>query len=79
LNFTEKSFVYSVVFFAKSCIFVTKKYLDKAININVMKTTKSVNAASAYREPERLSKAGQWRRDNPGGIFVVVDRRAVNK
>ncbi|MCL2597127.1 MAG: hypothetical protein FWD66_05610 [Paludibacter sp.] len=30
-------------------------------------------------EPKRLSKAGQWRRDNPGGIIVVLDRRAVNK
>jgi len=30
-------------------------------------------------EPKRLSKAGQWRRDNPGGIFIVKDRRAVNR
>ena len=29
-------------------------------------------------EPKRLSKAGQWRRDNPGGIFEYVDWRAVN-
>ena len=30
-------------------------------------------------EPKRLSKAGQWRRDNPSGIFKVIDWRAVNK
>jgi hypothetical protein len=32
-----------------------------------------------YQEPKRLSKAGQWLRDNPGGIFIVKDWRAVNK
>ena len=32
-----------------------------------------------YNEPKRLSKLGQWRRDNPGGIGIIVDRRAVNK
>ena len=32
-----------------------------------------------YKEPQRLSKLGQWRRDNPGGILTVIDRRAVNK
>ena len=32
-----------------------------------------------YQEPKRLSKAGQWLRDNPGGIGVIIDRRAVNK
>ena len=32
-----------------------------------------------YQEPKRLSKAGQWRRDNPGGMLKVLDWRAVNK
>ena len=32
-----------------------------------------------YQEPKRLSKAGIWRRENPGGIGVIIDRRAVNK
>ena len=32
-----------------------------------------------YQEPKRLSKVGQWMRDNPGGIIIVKDRRAVNK
>ena len=31
------------------------------------------------QEPKRLSKAGQWRRENPGGIFTIIDRRAVNR
>ena len=30
-------------------------------------------------EIKRLSKYGIWRRNNPGGILVVNDRRAVNK
>jgi len=29
--------------------------------------------------PKPLSKAGQWLRDNPGGIFIVNDWKAVNK
>jgi hypothetical protein len=32
-----------------------------------------------YQEPKRLSKIGQWMRDNPGGIIIVKDRRAVNR
>ena len=30
-------------------------------------------------EVKRLSKAGIWRRQNPGGWLRVVDWRAVNK
>jgi hypothetical protein len=30
-------------------------------------------------QPKRLSKAGQWMRDNPNGIGTVIDWRAVNK
>jgi len=41
------------------------------------KTHKTAN--TEYQEPKRLSKAGQWMRDNPGGIGVIIDRRAVNK
>ena len=29
--------------------------------------------------PENLSKAGRWMQGNPKGIFVIVNRRAVNK
>jgi hypothetical protein len=35
--------------------------------------------ASRSKQPHKLSKIGQWRRDNPGGIIKVLDRRAVNK
>jgi len=31
------------------------------------------------QKPKQLSKAGQWLRDNPGGIFIVNDWKAVNK
>jgi len=34
---------------------------------------------TTYQEPKRLSKIGQWMRDNPGGMITVIDRRAVNK
>jgi hypothetical protein len=39
----------------------------------------SGSAAQKPEQPRRLSKIGQWRRDNPGGIIRVLDRRAVNK
>ena len=44
-----------------------------------MKTFDTETAHSQYQEPERLSKAAIWRRNNPGGIITVVDRKAVNK
>jgi len=31
------------------------------------------------KEPKRLSKFGMWREKNPEGVFIVLDRRAVNK
>jgi len=37
------------------------------------------NQPAAYQEPKRLSKIGIWRRENPGGMGVIIDRRAVNK
>jgi len=39
--------------------------------------TQSENAPQ--EEPKRLSKAGQWMLDNPGGMFYVKDRRAINR
>ena len=44
--------------------------------------TKDFRLYGSYKrteQPKRLSKIGQWRRDNPGGIIEVLDRRAVNK
>jgi hypothetical protein len=35
--------------------------------------------AASAPEPKRLSKLGQWMRDNPKGIGEVLDWRAVNK
>jgi len=29
--------------------------------------------------PENLSKAGRWAMENPNGIGVIVNRRAVNR
>ena len=39
--------------------------------------TQSENATQ--EEPKRLSKAGQWLRDNPGGMFEYVDRRTLHR
>ena len=36
-------------------------------------------ANTQYQEPKRLSKAGQWMRDNPDGIIEVYDWKAVMK
>ena len=36
-------------------------------------------ATGTNHEPNRLSKFGIWRRENPGGLYEVIDRRAVNK
>ena len=29
--------------------------------------------------PENLSKAGRWMQENPNGIAIIVNRRAVNR
>ena len=42
-----------------------------------LETGKTVQ--TEYQEPKRLSKAGIWRRENPGGMLEYVDWRAVNK
>ena len=34
---------------------------------------------TAQQTPQRLSKAGEWRRQNPEGAFVISDIRAVMK
>jgi hypothetical protein len=40
---------------------------------------KQKETATGAPEPKRLSKVGQWMRDNPKGIYKVLDWRAVNK
>ena len=31
------------------------------------------------QEPRKLSKTGRWLRDNPEGMFVIVNRKCVNQ
>ena len=50
-----------------------------AVKTKVTETSKKHLDSPTYKEPKRLSKAGQWMLDNPGGIFIVNDWRAVNK
>ena len=42
-------------------------------------STSGRKIANQTLEPKRLSKIGQWRKNNPGGIIEVIDRRAVNR
>lgn len=43
-------------------------------------TEKTLNKAKRQEEkPEKLSKAAIWRRNNPQGLFIIVDRKAVMK
>ena len=50
-----------------------------AIKTQTVGATKKQSINGQYQEPKRLSKAGQWLRDNPGGWITVIDRRAVNR
>jgi len=42
-------------------------------------TAKKRSASVPYQEPKRLSKYALWRKENPEGIGVVKDWRAVNR
>ena len=42
----------------------------------VRKQTSSITLKAD--KPKRLSKLGQWMRDNPGGICIIHERRKVN-
>ena len=54
--------------------------MTTALNAGVCGFSESRQAVVLpHNKPKRLSKAGQWMQDNPGGIIVVLDRRAVNK
>ena len=35
--------------------------------------------STMQEESKKLSKAGEWMRDNPGGIGYIKDRRAINR
>ena len=44
--------------------------------------TKAASARAqreTYREPQRLSKAGEWMRNNPGGILEYVDWEYIKR
>ena len=57
-----------------------KNYMTTAVKTQEPNTAKRQKKQTvSVPEPKRLSKAGQWMRDNPGGIFIVKDRRAVNR
>jgi hypothetical protein len=43
------------------------------------KENKRSQKTQAIERPRHLSKAAIWRQNNPGGILIVVDRRAVNR
>jgi hypothetical protein len=48
--------------------------------MNTAIRTQTLDSVTQKREePKRLSKVGQWMKDNPNGIFIVTDRRAVNR
>jgi len=40
---------------------------------------KKQEKAATQEEPKKLSKLGEWMRDNPGGIGYIKDRRAINR
>jgi hypothetical protein len=43
------------------------------------KAKRQKETVTTVTEPKRLSKLGQWMRDNPKGFFEVLDWRAVDK
>jgi len=47
--------------------------------ITVKKQTFSSVKRTRKECPENLSKAGKWAMENPNGIGVIVNRRAVNR
>jgi len=60
--------------------FSTVKDMEAAVKTQSSGTAKRQDTqTTSGSEPKRLSKVGQWMLDNPGGIFIVKDRRAVNR
>jgi len=53
--------------------------METKIKTKTTDTARKQSASVQYQEPKRLSKYALWRRENPGGIGYIVDRRAVNK
>jgi hypothetical protein len=42
-------------------------------------TLRGKSSTAIPQEPRKLSKFALWRKENPNGILVVKDWRAVNK
>ena len=54
--------------------------METALQTQPTNTTKRRKPeVSQNNEPKRLSKFALWRKENPNGIFIVTDWRAVNK
>jgi hypothetical protein len=49
------------------------------MNTTTIQEKRHFGATKQAEQPKKLSKAGQWMRENPNGIFVIVDKKAVNK
>jgi hypothetical protein len=63
-------------------VFSSKKAIIMKLAVNTQSfgsVAKKQTESTLYQAPKRLSKAGQWMRENPGGIFEVKDRKAVNR
>jgi hypothetical protein len=53
--------------------------METTVRTQAYGTVAQQAVATICKEPKRLSKAAIWRQNNPDGIFVIVDRRAVMK
>ena len=60
-------------------LLIQKLYVMKTTNEKQQKFDPKTMFITPTGEIKRLSKAGIWMRENPGGILVVNDRRAVNR
>jgi len=54
-----------------------------AVRTKTMRSVQAFNPDTHFIMPngevKRLSKIGIWRRQNPDGMIIVNDRRAVNR
>ena len=53
--------------------------MEAAVKTQANGDAKKQSESATQEEPKKLSKLGQWMRDNPGGLFYVKDRRAINR
>ena len=53
--------------------------METKIKTKSTETARKQSANVQYQEPKRLSKAGIWKRENPRGIGIIIDHRAVNR